>query len=228
MYNSEFCIVTYVPKDNIILLIWKKFCNGEDYRNPVKNALELLKAHVGSNIVVDARNGFEDDKEDVEWAFSEFIPEMAKTDCKKVVFIMNEVNKIEAEMDMWMKEFSKYFKVIRVSSYDEAINILRYEEDQIVMHVTYMVKSGKRDEFYRKLRDNGIVEGSKREKGNLQYDYYYPVDNENEILLLEIWKDLEAQRLHTNTEHFKLLQELKKEYVIDVQIEQFYVNTSII
>ena len=46
---------------------------------------------------------------------------MAKTDCKCVVFILNEVNEIEEEMDLWTKEFIKYFKVIKVTSYDEAL-----------------------------------------------------------------------------------------------------------
>ncbi|MNC52282.1 hypothetical protein D3C75_1016210 [compost metagenome] len=66
---------------------------------------------------MDARNGFEDDPADVEWAFSALLPEMAKTNCKTVVFIMNEVNAIEDEMDMWTMEFMKYFSVQRTSDY---------------------------------------------------------------------------------------------------------------
>ena len=34
---------------------------------------------------------------------------------------MEKVNEIEGEMDMWTKEFSKYFEVYRVESYEKAL-----------------------------------------------------------------------------------------------------------
>lgn len=119
-FDSDYCHITYLPDDKAVLHTWKRFCCGECYRTPVLFSLKLLQNYDGSNLVVDARNGFEDEKADVEWAFTEFIPAMAKTSCQTVTFIMNEVNDIEGEMDMWTREFSKYFKVRRVSSPEDA------------------------------------------------------------------------------------------------------------
>jgi len=121
-FDSEFSNVKYMTDDNLVLLTWKKFCCYDDYRNPTTFALELLKKYPNSNFVVDARNGFEDEKDDVEWGFSVLLPAMSSADCKNVVFIMNEVNEIEEEMDMWTKEFMKYFTVKKVTSYEEAVN----------------------------------------------------------------------------------------------------------
>nr|WP_271716089.1 hypothetical protein [Anaeromicropila herbilytica] len=118
-FDSEFCNVRYIPKDNNVLLVWKKFCCYEDYRKPTLFAVELLKKYSNSNFVVDARNGFEDAKEDVEWGFSVLLPAMSQTDCQSVTFILNEVNDIEDEMDMWTKEFMKYFTVKKVANYEE-------------------------------------------------------------------------------------------------------------
>jgi hypothetical protein len=123
-FDSEFCNVKYMPNDNVVFLTWKKFCCYDDYRNPTVFALELLKKYSNSNFVFDARNGFEDEKEDVEWGFSVLLPAMSKTDCKNVVFIMNVVNEIEEEMDMWTKEFMKYFTVKKVKSYEEAVQFV--------------------------------------------------------------------------------------------------------
>lgn len=75
-------------------------------------------------IVVEARNGFEDEKEDVEWGFSVLLPAMSKTDCKNVVFIMNEVNEIEEEMDMWTQESMKYFTVNKVNCYEDEVRLI--------------------------------------------------------------------------------------------------------
>ncbi len=123
MFNSEFCNVKYIAEDHIVLLTWKKFCRIDDYRNPTMFAANLLKTHKNSNFVVDARNGFEDDKADVEWGFSVLLPKMAESDCKYCVFIMNEISDIDGEIDLWTKEFMKYFAVHKVLSYSDAVRI---------------------------------------------------------------------------------------------------------
>ncbi len=124
-FESEFCHVEYVEKDNVIFLIWKRFARLEDYRTPALFALDLLRSNPDSNFVVDARNGFEDDPADVDWGFTELLPGMAKTDCRFIVFIMEKVSSIEGEMDMWTLEFSKYFTVLKVESYEQAIREIK-------------------------------------------------------------------------------------------------------
>lgn len=124
-FDSEYCNVKFIPEDNAVLLRWKKFCSLEDYRKPTLFCLELLRKYSGSQLIVDARNGFEDDKADVEWGFSVLLPEMSRTTCEKVVFIMNEVNDIEAEMDMWTLEFMKYFSVYKAATYEDAVKKLQ-------------------------------------------------------------------------------------------------------
>ena len=122
-FNSEFCNVKFLKNERVVLLTWKKFCYHDDYRNPTLFALELLRRYPDTNLIIDARNGFEDKKEDVEWGFSVLLPAMSETDCKSVVFIMNEVNEnnLEEEMDMWTKEFMKYFIVKKVTCYEDAL-----------------------------------------------------------------------------------------------------------
>ena len=102
------------------LLTWKKRATFDDYRAPATAALELIRQH-GCDLVIDARNGFEDEKEDVEWGFSFLLPEMSKAGCKRVWFIMTEVNEnvIGEEMDMWSAEFIKYFEVRKVDDPDK-------------------------------------------------------------------------------------------------------------
>ena len=124
MYNSEFCEVNYLERENVVFLTWKKFCCLDDYRKPVLYALELLRNHKNSNFICDARNGFEDIEEDVKWDFEFFIPEMSKAGCKKVIFILDEINPIEGEIDMFAEEFKKYFIFDRTTSLGEALEII--------------------------------------------------------------------------------------------------------
>lgn len=123
-FDSEYSHVEYISEDNIVLLTWKKFCCKNNYRNPTTFAVDLLNRYPGSNFVVDARNGFEDERDDVKWGFSVLLPAMSKTDCKIVVFIVNEVNDLISEMDMWTKEFKKYFIVKQVTNYEAAVKFI--------------------------------------------------------------------------------------------------------
>ena len=119
-YSSEYAYVQYLADKNKVLLIWKKEAKFDNYRKPATAALELLREH-NCDFVIDARNGFEDEKEDVECGFSFLLPEMSRTGCKTVWFIMTQVNETEIgeEMDMWTAEFLKYFAVRKVDSPDK-------------------------------------------------------------------------------------------------------------
>ena len=81
MFESDFAKTDYIEKDNVVFHVWKKEAHFDDYRDPVKASLELLREHKDSIFIVDARNGFEDVKEDVEWGFEYFLPELKKTGC---------------------------------------------------------------------------------------------------------------------------------------------------
>lgn len=92
------------------------------------------------------------------------------------------------------------------------------------MHVIYKVKVGKRDEFIKKVTEAGIITASRQEPGNLLYHYYYPIDSNNSVLLIEAWTDTNAQEAHCRTENFKRLSEIKKEYVKEVIIKKYDVS----
>jgi hypothetical protein len=121
MFETEFAKTEYIEKDNTVFHVWKKEAHFEDYRAPVTASLEMLREHRGSIFIVDARNGFEDVKEDVEWGFEWFLPELKKTGCKIWGFILPEVSEIEGEIDLWTREVEKNFRVIRAVSYEDIL-----------------------------------------------------------------------------------------------------------
>ena len=112
MFESEFAKTEYIERDHVVFHVWKKEAHFDDYRDPVKASLEMLREHEGSLFVVDARHGFEDVKEDVEWGFNYFLPELKKTGCTIWGFILPKVSEIEGEIDLWTKEIEKNFRVI--------------------------------------------------------------------------------------------------------------------
>ena len=121
MFENEYAKTEYIEKDNVVFHVWKKEAHYEDYRDPVIASLEILREHEGSAFIVDARNGFEDVKEDVEWGFTYFLPELKKTGCTIWGFILPKVSDIEGEIDLWTTEIEKNFRVIRAESYEDIL-----------------------------------------------------------------------------------------------------------
>ena len=91
----------------------------------------------------------------------------------------------------------------------------------IVLNVTYKCKPDAREEFLEMIITDGIDIACRAEPGNIKYDYFIPLDNEDEILLVEKWADSDALTLHGKQEHIARLRELKTEYVNDTVIERF-------
>ena len=224
-FISEYASVTYSEEDKVVCLVWKKPAYLDNYREPAMFALELLRGHSGSNFVVDARKGFEDDKRDVEWGFNYLLPEMAKTSCRFFSFIMNEVNAIEEEMDMWTLEAGKYFAVTRAEDYEGALRSMR---ECMLVNVVYVIKDGKREEFIEKFLTEKIAHKSRQEPGNLKYEISLSVECENEVFLTEIWTNEMEQKRHAKTPHYATLTELKKSYVTEVSIRKDKVVTKVL
>lgn len=91
----------------------------------------------------------------------------------------------------------------------------------LTMIVYYRCKDEQRDAFMSVLKKENIAEKSRVEPGNMQYDYFLPVDDANTVLLLEKWESVDAQKIHTETDNFKKLGEIKAKYVASVDIEKY-------
>jgi len=95
------------------------------------------------------------------------------------------------------------------------------DNNTLVLNVFYTIVEGKREAFYKKVNEARIPQQSRLEEGNLKYEYYFPVESENQILLIEIWKDEASFNAHKEMEPFKKLQIIKEEYVMDVKFEKY-------
>ena len=91
----------------------------------------------------------------------------------------------------------------------------------IVLNVIYKCKPGRREAFLQRIREEGIAAASRAEAGNRKYEYYLPVDDNGELLLVEKWLDADALAEHARQPHYARLGQLKPAYVLDTLIEKF-------
>lgn len=91
-----------------------------------------------------------------------------------------------------------------------------------VLNVYYTIKDGRREEYVEKLVEAGIPQDSRSEPGNGgRYAYYYSEGDENELLLVEYWKDQEAFETHKEQEHYKRMLAIQEQYVTGVYVDRF-------
>ena len=95
----------------------------------------------------------------------------------------------------------------------------------LVFNVTFRCKPGMRDAFLDAIRSEGIVDAARAEPGNLQYDYFVPVDPSDDVLLIEKYRDAAAVGEHVRQTHTAKLVELKEAFVEDMLLEQYESKT---
>lgn len=124
MYKTEFAEVSYNSDLNVVFVKWKKFCKGNDYRKPLLFAIDIMKKYINCNYVADTTDGFENDDEDTQWVFKEFIPQVSATTCKIIFFIIRPDNNLKAELEGQSVELKKYFRVCACYDFNEIKKIL--------------------------------------------------------------------------------------------------------
>ena len=92
VYLSIYCDVFYVADKNVVLVHWKKYCELEQYREPLMKALQVINAHRGCNYVADTRDGFEDNPLDTKWVAEYFMPKAKEYGCSIIYFIIDKDN----------------------------------------------------------------------------------------------------------------------------------------
>ncbi len=93
----------------------------------------------------------------------------------------------------------------------------------LVLNVTYKLKkAGTAKEFYEKITAAGIEAASCAENGNSMYRFYAPMNADDELFLLEHWKDEEALALHRTFPHYAALAAIKEDYVSETIIDRSF------
>ena len=93
-----------------------------------------------------------------------------------------------------------------------------------LVEVHYHIKEGRRADFYAEIKKRGLADASRAEAGCEKYDYFFSPEDENELLLIEIWSSAEAVNQHMGSAHYKELIALKQEYVLETEITRYEIS----
>ena len=111
MFESEFCKVEYLQNINAVLCTWKKYCEFNDYREPLQYGLKLINQNNATTWITDTSNGFESTPEDNEWLATKFSPQAINSTCEKVVFIIKNDSPLKNEIELQEQLLKQFFEV---------------------------------------------------------------------------------------------------------------------
>jgi quinol monooxygenase YgiN len=91
----------------------------------------------------------------------------------------------------------------------------------ITVNITYTGKDGNARKFAQEMMEKGIVERIRQEQGNEVYAYFYPVDDEESVLLIDKWENQEAIDFHHKTDMMKEIADLRTKYGLRMKVQRF-------
>lgn len=91
----------------------------------------------------------------------------------------------------------------------------------LVINIYYTGKDGSARKFAEEMVSKGIVDLIRAEEGNERYEYFFPMEDPETVMLIDRWKNQEALDLHHESDMMKQITELRNKYGLHMKIEQF-------
>ena len=97
-------------------------------------------------------------------------------------------------------------------------------DNMLVINVIFKIKNGSREDFLKIVREEGIDVASRNEEGNYRYDFFFSMEDPEDIFLLEFWKDQDAHSFHRTLPHYARLDEIKEEFGVEADVRKYFTD----
>ncbi|MBO5377189.1 MAG: antibiotic biosynthesis monooxygenase [Ruminiclostridium sp.] len=91
----------------------------------------------------------------------------------------------------------------------------------ITVNIYYTGENGNARKFAEEMTARGIVDRIRAEEGNERYEYFFPMDDSETVLLIDRWKDQQALDIHHKTEMMAEIAVLRKKYKLRMKVERY-------
>ena len=91
----------------------------------------------------------------------------------------------------------------------------------ITVNIYYSGTNGNARKFACEMENSGTAEKIRSETGNIGYEYFFPMDDEETVLLIDSWKDQEAIAVHHSSPMMQTISALREKYDLHMRVERF-------
>lgn len=91
----------------------------------------------------------------------------------------------------------------------------------LIVNLYYTGKDGNARKFAEEMVSSGIVEAIRAEEGNERYDFFFPMDDPETVLLIDRWKDQAALDVHHKSPMMAQIAALRDKYKLRLRVERY-------
>ena len=91
----------------------------------------------------------------------------------------------------------------------------------LTVNIYYTGENGNAKKFAEEMVATGVVDRVRAEKGNLRYNYFFPMDDPETVLLIDRWESEDALDEHHKSPMMKEIADLRDKYHLHMRVEQF-------
>ena len=91
----------------------------------------------------------------------------------------------------------------------------------ITVNIYYKGENGSARKFAVEMVESGTVDAIRNESGNIRYDYFFPMDDAETVLLIDSWENQEAINIHHKTPMMNKIMELREKYNLHMKVERY-------
>ena len=91
----------------------------------------------------------------------------------------------------------------------------------LVINIYYTGKNNAARKFAEEMMSRGIVDRIRQEEGNERYEYFFTMQDQETVMLIDKWKNEEALDLHHKSDMMKEIAELRNKYNLKMKVERY-------
>ena len=91
----------------------------------------------------------------------------------------------------------------------------------ITINIYYIGENGNAKKFAEEMVSSGIVEEIRAEDGNLRYEYFFPMNDKETVLLIDSWENQCALDKHHHMPVMQKIIELREKYDLHMKVERY-------
>ena len=91
----------------------------------------------------------------------------------------------------------------------------------ITVNIYYSGENGNARKFAEEMTSSGVADRIRAEAGNLRYEYFFPMDDPETVLLIDSWEDQAAIDFHHASPMMGEIAALREKYELHMKVERY-------
>ena len=96
----------------------------------------------------------------------------------------------------------------------------------ITINIYYQGINQNARKIAEEMISSGVVEEIRKEEGNLRYEYFFPMEDKETVLLIDSWKNQHSIDIHHASPMMAKITELREKYDLHMKVERYISDAS--